>query len=253
MTRRSISAAGAAAFLLTALGASPLAAEPVSAENLKEVVIFGEARVPRWMVATIRRASRAVGVDATYMLALADKESSFHYRAKAPTSSAVGLYQFLEGTWLEVLKQHAAKHGFDAAADAITIVGGRPTVADPQTKRWLLGLRADPYLSALMAAEMVQDSRARLAKQTGRSLTKGDLYLAHFLGNGGASRMLKLVDETPERSAAVAFPAAAKANRSIFASSRGKQRHATVAEVHARIGTMMRTRAARYTSLAPLP
>jgi hypothetical protein len=47
-------------------------------------------------------------------------------------------------------------------------------------------------------------------------LTKGDLYLAHFLGSGGASRLLKLVEDNPEGNAAKAFPAAAKANRSVF-------------------------------------
>jgi hypothetical protein len=77
-------------------------------------------------------------VHAMYMLALAEKESSFSHRVKAPTSSAVGLYQFLEGTWLEVLNEHAAKHGFTAAADAITVIAGRATVTNSENRRWIL-------------------------------------------------------------------------------------------------------------------
>ena len=53
------------------------------------------------VIETILRASRDVGVDEIYMLALADKESSFNPIAKARTSSAIGLYQFIEQTWLE--------------------------------------------------------------------------------------------------------------------------------------------------------
>src|SRR5215207_1784137 len=117
-------------------------------------------------------------MDATYMLALADKESSFSFRVKAKTSTAVGLYQFLEGTWLEVLNEHAAKHGLNAAADAITVVAGRPTVTDPANKRWMLSLREDPYLAALRACEVVKTSQDGLARERDRKRTEGELYLA---------------------------------------------------------------------------
>jgi hypothetical protein len=223
--------------------------QPNGADNLKEVVSYGQTRVPRWLADTITRAAQVTGVDATYMLALADKESSFSYRVKAPTSSAVGLYQFLEGTWLEVLKEHAAKHGFSAAADAITVVAGRPTVADPENARWVLSLREDPYLSALMACEMVKKSRDRLARERERELSDGELYLVHFLGSAGASRLLKLVEEKPHQNAPKAFQAAAKANRRIFyVTEDKKKKDATVAEVHARISAMMARRVQRYAS-----
>jgi hypothetical protein len=188
-------------------------------------------------------------MDATYMLALADKESSFSFRVKAKTSTAVGLYQFLEGTWLEVLNEHAAKHGYGAAADAITVVAGKPVVTDPANSQWILSLREDPFLSALMACEMVKKSRDRLTRERDRALTDGELYLTHLLGSAGASRLLKLVAEKPQESAPKAFQAAAKANKNLFYVAEQKQRkEATVAEVHARISAMMEDRVTQYAS-----
>lgn len=188
-------------------------------------------------------------MDATYMLALADKESSFSFRVKAKTSTAVGLYQFLEGTWLEVLNEHAAKHGYGAAADAITVVAGKPVVTDPANSQWILNLREDPFLSALMACEMVKKSRDRLTRERDRALTDGELYLTHLLGSAGASRLLKLVAEKPQESAPKAFRAAAKANKNLFYVAEQKQRkEATVAEVHARISAIMEGRVTQYAS-----
>src|SRR5215213_5494066 len=179
-------------------------------------------------------------------MALADKESSFQPGVKAPTSSAAGLFQFLESTWLEVLKAHGAKHGFGAAADAITSDRGRYTV-DEEKKVWVLGLRQDPFLSALMACEMVKQSREQLIKKTQRAPTRGELYLAHFLGTNGASRLLKLVAESPAENATKAFPRAADANKAIFSAGAMKTRAGpTVAEVHARITAMIEGRLEGY-------
>ena len=251
MTKHKMAIAALAAALLAAGPglSSAESFEPNYADNLKEVVVFGETRVPRWLADTITRAAQVTGVEATYMLALADKESTFSHRVKAPTSSAVGLYQFLEGTWLEVLNEHAAKHGFTAAADAITVVAGRPTVTVPENRRWILSLREDPYLSALMAGELVKKTQDRLAQERKGKVGKGELYLAHLLGSAGASRLLKLVDERPQENAAKAFQAAAKANKSVFYAGGGKKKkEATVAEVHARISELIESRVTRHAS-----
>ena len=234
MLKLNWAAAALAAALLTAGSVCPRA-EPLNpaprGESLTEIVSFGSKRVPRWLVDTISRAAQLTGMDATYMLALADKESSFSFRVKAKTSTAVGLYQFLEGTWLEVLNEHAAKHGYGAAADAITVVAGKPVVTDPAK------------------CEMVKKSRDRLTRERDRALTDGELYLTHLLGSAGASRLLKLVAEKPQESAPKAFQAAAKANKNLFYVAEQKQRkEATVAEVHARISAMMEDRVTQYAS-----
>src|SRR5215203_5947589 len=96
--------------------------------NPHEMLSFDKVTVPRWIAETVIRAAEVTGVDPAFVMALADKESSFDPRSRAATSSAEGLFQFVEGTWLEVLSAHAAKHGFGAAADAS--VNGRHTVED---------------------------------------------------------------------------------------------------------------------------
>jgi hypothetical protein len=217
-----------------------------------ELIKIGERKVARWLVETVSRAAKTTGVDPAYAMALADKESGFDPDIRAATSSAVGLFQFLEGTWLQVLGEHAAKHGYNEIAAAIDIVGGRPTVA-ADAKAWIMSLRRDPYLSALMACEMAKEASERLAKVTNGSVQDADLYLAHFLGAAGAERMLKLVETNPSKMAHAAFPKAAKANRSLFAAkgSKKKKAAATVAQVRARINAMMQSRLESYASLAP--
>jgi hypothetical protein len=148
------------------------------------------------------------------------------------------------------LNAQAAKHGYGVLADAITIVDGKPVVADPDQRRWILDLREDPYLSALMACEMVKQSRERLARQTERAPTKAELYLSHFLGSNGAARLLKLAAEKPDEKAPKLFPRAAKANQAIFfAKEDNKREEATVAQVQARIAEMMNERVQRYAKL----
>ena len=58
--------------------------------------------------AAIQRASSATGVDFGYLMGAATRESGYNPNAKAKTSSATGLFQFLDQTWLATLKQHGA-------------------------------------------------------------------------------------------------------------------------------------------------
>ena len=73
---------------------------------------FGGRTAPRWLVSTLVKAAEKTGVDPVYLMTLADVESSLEPQAKAPTSSAEGLFQFIDQTWLEVLYHHAEAHGF---------------------------------------------------------------------------------------------------------------------------------------------
>ena len=56
----------------------------------------------------IQVAARRTGVSFDFLVKQAETESGFDPRAKASTSSATGLYQFLEGTWLSMVRQHGA-------------------------------------------------------------------------------------------------------------------------------------------------
>src|SRR4051794_4053859 len=151
-------------------------------------LVFEQMRVPRWLAETVVRAAQVTGVDPAYLMALADKESSLLPDNKARASSAEGLFQFVEGTWLEVLRRYGPKHGYAAEAEAIQMVQGRSEVADSDERERIMSLRRDPYLSALMAGEMMNAHRQVLAGQVARDPSFAELYMAHFLGVQGASR-----------------------------------------------------------------
>jgi len=174
--------------------------------------IAGAARDPASVRAAIARASQATGVDFSYLLAQAKLESGLNPGARAPTSSAAGLYQFTRSTWLRTLDRHGAEHGLDGAGGANE--SGR--VADPSTRSQLLALRYDPDASAMMAAELASDNRAELSGALGREPDAAELYMGHFLGTAGATTFLTALASDPERSAASVLPQAAAANRAIF-------------------------------------
>src|SRR5215213_3551207 len=67
--------------------------------NPNDVLVFEQMRVPRWLAETVVRAAQVTKVDPAYLMALADKESSLLPDNKARTSSAEGLFQFVESTW----------------------------------------------------------------------------------------------------------------------------------------------------------
>ena len=188
--------------------------------NSHDVLAFEQTRVPRWLAETVVRAAQVTGVDPAYMMALADKEASLLPDNKARTSSAEGLFQFIESTWLGVLRRYGPKHGYGAEAEAIKLVQGRPVVADPRQRETILTLRRDPYLSALMAGEMISTHRGALAGKVARDPAFAELYTAHFLGVNGASRFMALLSDKPGKSASKASPRAAKARRSLFFASK---------------------------------
>ena len=70
--------------------------------------------------AAIQRASDATGVDFNFLLGAARRESGYNPNAKASTSSAAGLFQFVDQTWLSTLKQHGAKYGYARYAAPFT-------------------------------------------------------------------------------------------------------------------------------------
>ncbi len=165
----------------------------------------------------IRQAAQATGTSFQYLLATAQVESGLDPQAGAATSSARGLFQFVEQTWLGTMKQSGAALGYSRYADAITkTASGRYEVADPALRREILKLRNDPTVNAVMAGAFTQANAALLSQKLGRAPSEGELYLAHFLGAGGAARLISLAAANPQASAAGFFPVAAHANASIF-------------------------------------
>src|SRR6478672_9780988 len=182
--------------------------------------------------AAIRRASNATGVDADFLVRTARRESAMNPSAKARTSSAAGLFQFIEQTWLGTVKAHGAKHGYGQYADLIYRGGDGRWRVEGSARNVVLDLRFDPQAASTMAAELTASNAAYLRGRSGREPGAGDLYAAHFLGPAGAAQLMDAMDRRPGSSAASLFPEAAAANRSIFYHD---GRPATVAEVHANL------------------
>jgi len=174
------------------------------------------------IVGALQRAATATGADFSYLLGVATRESGLKPAAKAGTSSASGLFQFIEQSWLGMVKQFGAKHGLGSFADSITRSSdGRFHAANPADRSAILALRNDPTVAALMEGEYAQASRAALQDSLGRNVCGGELYMAHFLGDSEACRMIRMAETQPATNAAAAFPAAASANRPVFYHSDG--------------------------------
>lgn len=173
----------------------------------------GSARnAPAHVVRAVQQASAATGVDFAYLMDKAGVESGYRTDVKASTSSATGLFQFTEGTWLNMVEQHGDKYGLGVYADKIN----NGSVSDPQTRREILNLRKDPRLSAIFAAELANNNKSHLENELGRPVGNTELYMAHFLGAGGAAKFLKAMDKNPNQPAASLLPEAAKANLNVF-------------------------------------
>src|SRR3546814_12394363 len=102
--------------------------------------------------------------------------------ARAGTSSATGLYQFIDQSWLAVVKQHGAEHGLGWAADSISNNNGRMTVADGATRQAILGLRNDPDVGSLIAAEHASANKAATESARGRPVTGAELLIGRASG-----------------------------------------------------------------------
>jgi hypothetical protein len=173
----------------------------------------------------IRQAANATGTSFDYLLATAQVESGLNPQAGASTTSARGLFQFIEQTWLATMKQSGPGLGYGRYANAITrMASGRYVVHDPVMRNQILKLRNDPTANAVMAGAFTKANAAALTERLGRAPTEGELYLAHFLGAGGAGRLIGLSSSQPNASAANFFPGAARANPSIFYDRQGHAR-----------------------------
>ena len=169
------------------------------------------------IVAALKNAAAATGSDFHYLLGTAMRESSLKANAQSSTSSAAGLFQFIDQTWMGLVKTHGAKYGLGSLAGAInTSPDGRYHAASDADRQTILALKKDPQVSALMAGEYARSTQGAMEANLGRQVCGGELYAAHFLGADAACKLIRTSQSTPSASAAQIFPQAAGANRSVF-------------------------------------
>ncbi len=193
----------------------------------------------------IKQASNSTGTSFQYLLATAKMESDFNPSAGASTSSARGLYQFIDQTWLATVKEAGGGLGYRQYADAITKTpSGEYVVSDPAARRAIMTLRDDPAIASAMAGALTQANSFQLTGMIGRRPTEGELYMAHFMGVAGAAKLINSAEDNPQANAAQMFPNAAAANRSIFYDRMGQAR--SVSDVYSVLS-------ARYAGAASSP
>jgi hypothetical protein len=163
--------------------------------------------------AAIQRAADRTGVNFDLLVQTARRESALNANARASTSSATGLFQFVDSTWLDMVRRHGAEHGLGQYAQALQSGG-----VDASTRANILALRTDPELSACMAGELTRENAQTLSAQLGRAPSAGELYAAHVLGSGGAARLIQAAAQGADNAAQI-FPREAAANRGIFYAS----------------------------------
>lgn len=183
------------------------------AQNFNNISKLEAFQIPRNVYNAIQKASTATGVNFSYMVEKAAVESSFDTNAKAKTSSATGLYQFIESTWLSMVNKHGDKYGLSEYADKISDNGKVASAAD---RREILALRKDPEIASYMAAELASGNQRYLQDHVGGDIGSTEMYMAHFLGAGGASGFLNAMKKSPNMMGADLFPKEARSNRGVF-------------------------------------
>ncbi len=192
----------------------------------------------------IKRASTGANVDFAFMVAEAAQESGFQPDAKAATTNATGLYQFIDTTWLSAVKQWGGKYGLGQYAAQITVDNGRVSVADPAMRQQILDLRKAPAASASLAAELARSNKVEVERGLGRPAGPTDLYLAHFLGAQGATSFIRQIESDGAAKAADLLPQAAAANRSVFYDDGGQAK--SVAQIYRNFSDRLERQADQY-------
>jgi hypothetical protein len=199
------------------------------------------------VVDAIRVAQQKSHVDPGLLLAIAAKESGFNPEARNRHSTARGLLQFTNATWLTVVRDFGPRYGLSRYAQAIeTDRDGRLRVSKPHLRRAILALRDNPRLQAIMTAERLEQGRPSLELHLGRAARTADLYFLHLLGPTGATHFLTELNEHPDASSLTVVGGVAKANAGLFVKD---GRPMTVAEAYASIQATLDEQASKHDDL----
>jgi len=121
-------------------------------------------------------------------------ESNGDPNLKNKRSTAVGLGQFLNETWLDLIRTH------------------RPDLARERSEDEILELRGDANIAREITVRFAEQNAGMLRKRS-LPVTPGTLYLAHFAGGGGAVAILSALENADAASVMASADATGRTNR----------------------------------------
>ncbi len=189
-------------------------------------------------------AQQTSAIDPHLLVGIAATESGFNTHARNRHSSAQGLLQFTNATWLTVVRDFGARHGLAQYAAAIdTDRDGRLTVRKSRLRRAILALRDDPVLETVMTAERLERERRGLEARLGHRAEAADLYFLHLLGPSGASHFLKVMAAHPDASSLATVGSVGAPNAGLFIRN---GRPLSVAAAYASLQHVLNQQASRF-------
>ena len=187
----------------------------------------------------LQAAAQESGVDPDLLAAVAWRESRFDPKARNRSSSAKGLLQFTNATWLQMIRDYGSTYNEARYAGAIRKdKSGALVVSGKHVRTAILQLRSDPVLSAKFAAENMRRERAAIQDRLGRSVIPADLYLLHVLGPTGTLRFLTAASQRPSEPSTEVIDWKVLRNAGLLASD---GRPLTTANTYAAVQTMLKT------------
>lgn len=145
------------------------------------------------LIGYFREANKLTGVPVAYLMAIAKVESNFHIYAKAKTSSASGIFQFIRATWRMMFATYN-RMGYNLKDNPF-----------------------DPRSNIILGAFLTRDNAQYLLKKAGKPAGIRELYLAHFSGPAKAVRVLRVDPNSPTEK--IYSVSEINANRSILANT----------------------------------
>ena len=191
---------------------------------------------PNFMIEALYSASTKSDFNFMYLFHLSRIESLHTPFADVDTTSALGAFQFTDGTWIRTFVRHAEKYGYgDYASQIRKNQNGDYVFPSAGLKNYItIQLRQNPEFSAEMAAELAKDNLDYLNANYPGKKTLTELYTAHFFGEAGAVTFLNAKDNNPGIIAASILPKHAEKNPDFFYSKgkNGALTGRTVAELY---------------------
>lgn len=153
------------------------------------------------------------------------------YGVKNPNSSATGLYQYIDGTWDEMVGGKTPQSQ-QLQATIKSATGIDLAAMTPEAQR---EMRKNPRIATIVAAASATQNKRILEGALKRDVSDAELYMGHFMGTGGATAFLGTYDTDRTKIAATVLPDAAAKNKEVFYTKEGRPR--TVEEVYNNITT----------------